>query len=214
MDTATIAKAIDHTYLKPDTTSEIVERLCEEAIQYGFASVCVLPMWISLVREKLEGSEVKTCVPIGFPLGGNESAVKAFEAQQTEADELDMVMAIGAAKEGNWDLVESDIRGVVDAAKGRCVKVILETCLLTEDEIRRACECAVTAGASFVKTSTGFAAQGATLEAVRLMRSVVPESVGVKASGGIRTLGEVEQYLEAGATRIGTSNACGIIPEH
>lgn len=202
-------KLIDHTLLSAKADGAQIERLCEEALHYDFCSVCVNPVWVPLAKEKLAGSDVKVCTVIGFPLGANTSKVKAFETQAAiddGADEVDMVMNIGRAKEGGWEAVEADIAAVVQAAAGRAsVKVILETCLLTDDEIRQSCAAAVRAGADFVKTSTGFSTGGATAEHVRLMRECVGENVGVKASGGVRTPEDLDKMVAAGANRIGAS---------
>ncbi|MBY6267717.1 deoxyribose-phosphate aldolase, partial [Parageobacillus thermoglucosidasius] len=187
-----IAKMIDHTLLKADTTKAQIVKLCEEAKQYGFASVCVNPTWVATAAELLKGTDVKVCTVIGFPLGANTPETKAFETKnaiENGATEVDMVINIGALKDGNDDLVERDIRAVVEAAKGKAlVKVIIETCLLTEEEKVRACQLAVKAGADYVKTSTGFSTGGATTEDVALMRKTVGPNIGVKASGGVRDI--------------------------
>ena len=178
-------------------------------------SVCVNPARVELVHKELEGSGVKTCCVIGFPLGTTLSSVKAFEAQEAiklGAEEVDMVINIGAVKDGNWELVESDICAVVEAASGKAlVKVIIETCLLTDEEKIKACECAMRAKADFVKTSTGFSTAGATEHDVKLMRSVVGDSMGVKASGGVRTPEDAEKFIAAGASRLGTSNGVKLL---
>ena len=210
-----INKLIDHTLLKPDASAEQIKRICAEAREYGFMSVCVNPSRVKLVSDELRGSGVRTCCVIGFPLGATLSAVKAFETMQAVAagaDEVDMVINIGAAKDGNWDLVESDIRAVVSAANGYAlVKVIIETCLLTDEEKVRACEAAMRAGADFVKTSTGFSTGGANAHDVALMRSVVGDKLGVKASGGVRTPEDAETMIAAGANRLGTSNGVKLL---
>ncbi|MBA2873531.1 deoxyribose-phosphate aldolase [Thermaerobacillus caldiproteolyticus] len=210
-----IAKMIDHTLLKADTTKEQIVKLCEEAKQYNFASVCVNPTWVATAAELLKGTDVKVCTVIGFPLGANTPETKAFETKnaiENGATEVDMVINIGALKDGNDELVERDIRAVVDAAKGKAlVKVIIEACLLTEEEKVRACELAVKAGADYVKTSTGFSTGGATVEDVALMRKTVGPSIGVKASGGVRDLQSAEAMIQAGATRIGTSSGAAIV---
>jgi deoxyribose-phosphate aldolase len=209
-----INKYIDHTLLKPESTKEQIIRILEEAKQYDFASVCVNPTWVKFSAESLKGSDVKVCTVIGFPLGATTSAVKAFETKDAianGADELDMVINIGAAKDGDWDLVQSDIKAVVDASGDKLVKVIIETCLLTDDEKVKACQAAVAAGADFVKTSTGFSTGGATIEDVRLMRQTVGPDIGVKAAGGARSLADAQAFIEAGATRIGTSAGVAII---
>lgn len=210
-----IEKLIDHTLLKSDASAEQIKKICAEARQYGFMSVCVNPARVELVHKELEGSGVKTCCVIGFPLGATLSSVKAFEAQEAiklGAEEVDMVINIGAVKDGNWELVESDICAVVEAASGKAlVKVIIETCLLTDEEKIKACECAMRAKADFVKTSTGFSAAGATEHDVKLMRSVVGDSMGVKASGGVRTPEDAEKFIAAGASRLGTSNGVKLL---
>lgn len=203
------SKYIDHTLLAPQATREQIAHLCNEAREHGFCSVCVNPYWVSFAKEALRGSGVKVCTVIGFPLGAGTSATKAFEtaeAVRLGADEVDMVINIGLAKDGKWPEVEQDIAAVVQAAgKETVVKVILEICLLNEEEIRTACLCAVRAGADFVKTSTGFSDSGATKEAVALMRATVGKDFGVKASGGIRTPEDFSAMLAAGANRIGAS---------
>lgn len=207
------AKMIDHTLLKADAKKEEITTLLAEAREYGFASVCVNPTWVKYAAETLAGSDVLVCTVIGFPLGANTSAVKAFETKdaiQNGAGEIDMVMNIGALKEGNDQLVEEDIRAVVEAANGTVVKVIIETCLLTEEEIVRACELSVKAGAHFVKTSTGFSTGGATVEDIALMRKTVGPDIGVKASGGVRSVEDFDAMVAAGATRIGASSGVSI----
>lgn len=202
-------KLIDHTVLKPDTLQAQVEAVCEEALAYDFASVCINPTWIALTSKLLAGSDVKVCTVIGFPLGANTPEVKAFETQNAIANgaqEIDMVINVGAAKDGNWELVERDIRAVVEAANGTLVKVIIESCLLTDEEKVKACLASVAAGANFVKTSTGFSTGGATIADVALMRATVGPDIGVKASGGVRSYEDMEAMVEAGATRIGTSS--------
>jgi deoxyribose-phosphate aldolase len=209
-----LAKYIDQTVLKPETSETDILKLCSEAREYRFASVCVNPFWVPLCASELEHSETKVCTVIGFPLGANTSSVKAFETREAVsagADEVDMVMNIGAAKEGRWETVEADIRAVVEAAGGKTVKVILETCLLNREEIIAACEAAEKAGADFVKTSTGFNKGGATLEDVRLMRETVGKKMGVKASGGVRTAEDALKMIEAGANRIGASAGVAIV---
>ncbi|MGD6841282.1 deoxyribose-phosphate aldolase [Bacillus infantis] len=210
-----VAKMIDHTLLKADATKEQIEVLCSEAKEYSFASVCVNPAWVSYASELLKGSGVDVCTVIGFPLGASTSEVKAFEtnnAIENGATEVDMVINIGALKSGSSDLVEADIRAVVEAAKGKALtKVIIETSLLTEDEKVLACELAVKAGTDFVKTSTGFSTGGATVEDIRLMRKTVGPEIGVKASGGVRSTEDAQQMIEAGATRIGASSGVAIV---
>jgi deoxyribose-phosphate aldolase len=210
-----IASLIDHTLLKAEATAPQIEQLCKEAAEYNFASVCVNPAWVSLAAKQLENSEVKVCTVIGFPLGASTSETKAFEtsdAIEKGAGEIDMVLNIGALKSGLVDVVKSDVEAVVAAAKGKAiVKVILEVCLLTDEEIQLASRLSKEAGADFVKTSTGFSTGGATVEAVRLMREAVGPELGVKASGGVRSLEDVKQMVEAGATRIGASSGVQIM---
>lgn len=212
-----IAKMIDHTLLKPETTKNQIIKLTEEAKQYNFASVCVNPTWVKLASEKLKGSEVKVCTVIGFPLGANTTAVKVFEAEdaiKNGAEEIDMVINIGELKDKNDAYVENDIKSVVEAAKGKAiVKVIIETCLLTQEEKVRVCNIAKKAGADFVKTSTGFSKYGAKVEDVKLMRETVGKDMGVKASGGIHTKQETLDMIEAGASRIGASAGIAIVSE-
>jgi deoxyribose-phosphate aldolase len=208
------AKYFDHTVLKPETTRETVERFCEEARRFGFAAVCVNPCWIALARDRLAGSGVKVATVIGFPLGASTSATKAFEARDARAagaDELDMVINIGALKDGRDDAVERDIRGVVEAAAGAPVKVIIETSALTDEEKVRACTLAKRAGAAFVKTSTGFGKGGATVADVLLMKATVGEGVQVKASTGVKTREDADRLIAAGATRLGTSSGPAIV---
>lgn len=209
-----VNRLIDHTLLKPESTQEQVDKLIAEAKEYEFASVCVNPTWVKYASEKLKSTPVKVCTVIGFPLGANTSDTKAFETKnaiENGADEIDMVINIGAAKDGNFDLVESDIAAVVQASGDKLVKVIIETCLLSDDEKVKACKAAVSAGADFVKTSTGFSTGGANVHDVALMRSTVGPDIGVKASGGARSLEDVKQFVEAGATRIGTSSGVAIV---
>ncbi|RMA90143.1 deoxyribose-phosphate aldolase [Priestia megaterium] len=210
-----ITGIIDHTLLKADATEEQITVLAQEAKEYSFASVCVNPTWVKKAAELLKDApEVKVCTVIGFPLGATTSAVKAFEttnAIENGADEVDMVINIGALKDKNYDLVQSDIQAVVNAAKGKAlVKVIVETALLTDEEKAKVSELAVKAGADFVKTSTGFSTGGATVEDVALMRKTVGPDVGVKASGGVRGLEDAKAMIEAGATRIGASSGVSI----
>lgn len=212
-----IAKCIDHTVLKPQTTEAAVRKLCAEAAQYGFASVCVNPCWVALCADLLKDTEVDVCTVIGFPLGANTSAVKAFEAAEAirqGATEVDMVLNVGALKDGNADLVRADIAAVVEAAKGKAlVKVILEICLLTDEEKRIACRLAKEAGADYVKTSTGFSTGGATEADIALMRAEVGPEMGVKASGGIRDYATAQAMIRAGASRIGASAGVQIVAE-
>lgn len=207
-------KMIDHTVLKADTPLETVKRICDEAIEYGFASVCINPCHVAYCADYLKDSDVNVCTVIGFPLGANTSAVKAFETKDAianGADEIDMVMNIGALKDKNYDLVRDDVKAVVEAANGTLVKVILETCLLTEDEIKKACELCVEAKADYVKTSTGFSTRGATIEDVQIMKAAVQGKAKVKAAGGVRTHEDMVKIVEAGAERIGTSAGCSLV---
>lgn len=211
-----LAAIIDHTLLKPETTESQIRKLCDEARQWRFASVCVNPRWVKVASEALAGCDVKVCTVIGFPLGANVTAVKVAEARQAisdGADELDMVISIGDLKAGDDEVVESDIRAVREAAGERIVKVIIEACLLTDEEKERACSLAVHAGADFVKTSTGFSKGGATVHDVALMRRVVGPEVGVKAAGGIRTREDALAMVAAGANRIGASAGVAICSE-
>lgn len=211
-----IAKLIDHTLLKPQATAHDIERICREALEHGFYSVCIQPKYVPLASSLLHSTPVVTCTVVGFPLGANATATKVFEAQQAIADgagELDMVMDLGSAKAGDWGQVEADTEAVVNASGEVPVKVILETCVLTDAEIRGACAAARSAGAAFVKTSTGFGSGGATIEAVRLMRACAGQALGVKASGGIRNLSDLEAMTAAGATRIGASAGIAIMAE-
>ena len=206
-----IAKMIDHTLLKADAKKEQIITLCEEAKEYTFASVCVNPTWVKVASELLHGTEVKVCTVIGFPLGATTSATKAFETEdaiKNGATEVDMVINIGALKDKKYDLVKEDIKAVVDAAKGKALtKVIIETSLLTNEEKEIACKLAVEAGTDFVKTSTG----GATVEDIALMRKTVGPTIGVKASGGVRSSEDTEKMIAAGATRIGASSGVAIV---
>ena len=214
MDKKTIASMIDHTLLKPEATPAQVEKLCAEAAEYHFASVCVNPVYIPLAARLLKDTDVKVCCVVGFPLGAIAPEQKAAEAASCAAmgaEELDMVIHIGAAKAGDWALVQRDIEGVVKAAAGRTVKVIIETCLLTDEERVKACEAAKAAGAHFVKTSTGFSTGGATTHDIALMRKTVGPEMGVKASGGIRDYATAMAMIEAGANRIGASAGIEIV---
>ena len=209
-------KLIDHTLLKPYATREDILKLCNEAYTYNFKSVCVNPSRVSLCKELLHGTDILICTVIGFPLGATPKDVKAYETTRAiadGADEVDIVINIGLAKEHNYDEVYQDILAVVDAAGGVCVKVILETCYLTNEEIVECSKIALKAGADFVKTSTGFGSSGATIEAVKLMSETVGSEMGVKASGGIHNLSDYKKMTEAGATRIGTSSAIKILEE-
>jgi deoxyribose-phosphate aldolase len=212
-----IAKTIDHTLLRPDAAAGDIAVLCDEAVQYGFAAVCVNSCHVAAAAARLEGTGVAVCSVIGFPLGAMLSAAKAFEAEQAVAEgavELDMVINVGALKSGNAETVGSDITAVRKAAgAGILLKVIIETCLLTEDEKIRACEIAKRAGADFVKTSTGFSTGGATTTDVALMRKTVGSETGVKASGGIKDRASAEAMIQAGASRIGTSSGVIIVTQ-
>lgn len=211
---ADLAKFIDHTLLKADATDADVERICDEARRFGFASVCVNSRFVPLAKRRLEGSGVRTVSVIGFPLGAMSTAAKAFEAKQAVADgaeEIDMVLSIGALKQGDVEAVTEDIRAVVQASAPAPVKVILETALLTEAEKIAACAASKNAGAAFVKTSTGFGPGGATEEDVALMRREVGDALGVKASGGIRTTDDARRMIAAGANRLGCSASVAIV---
>jgi len=211
-----IAKYIDHTNLKPYATKEDIIKLCEEAKKYGFYAVCVNPYRVKLAKEQLKDTNVKVASVIGFPLGATSTEVKVFEAKKAledGADELDMVINIGALKDRDYDYVKRDIEEVVRVAheKGAIVKVIIETCYLTDEEKEMACKLAMEAGADFVKTSTGFGRGGATVKDVKLMRKVVGDKLGVKAAGGIRTYEQALEMIKAGANRIGTSSGVKIV---
>ncbi|MGJ0848385.1 deoxyribose-phosphate aldolase [Tissierella praeacuta] len=208
---------IDHTMLKPDATKDMIEELCKEAMENKFAAVCVNPCYVKLCKDILRNSDVKVATVIGFPLGANTKEVKAFEtmdAIKNGADEVDMVINIGALKIKNYELVKEDIEEVVKAAKDKAlVKVIIETCLLTDEEKIKACEISMIAGADFVKTSTGFSTGGATVDDVKLMKSIVGDKLEVKASGGVRDIDSAKKMIEAGATRLGTSSGVKIAKE-
>lgn len=210
-------KYIDHTLLKPEATETDIQNLCQEAIEYDFMSVCVQPFWVKKVAAFLNDSDVKVCTVIGFPHGANTAEVKTFEAKQAVqngAEEVDMVINIGAMKERAYDVVQHEISSIVEAIKGKAIlKVIIETSLLTDEEKKAACEIAKEAGADFVKTSTGFSTGGATLEDIRLMRETVGSDVGVKASGGVRSYEDAKNFIEAGATRLGASSGKAIVDE-
>lgn len=211
-----IAPIVDHTLLKPNATQEEVGKLCAEAKTYCFASVCVNPTYVALAAQLLKGSGVKVCTVIGFPLGSSTPTVKAIEARDAianGADEIDMVINVGALKSGNDGLVKDDIQAVRDATRGRVLKVILETSLLSDDEKVRACRMSKEVGADFVKTATGFGPGGATVADVALMRKTVGPLMGVKASGSIRDTLTAQQMIEAGATRLGTSASVGIVTD-
>lgn len=212
MDKQKILSMLDSTLLKANASVTDILKLCEDAEKYHFAAVCVHPCHVELCKRILKG-KLPVATVVGFPMGANTPETKAYEAADAVrrgADELDMVINIGAAIDGDYKLVEEDIRGVVEAAQGRVVKVILETCYLTDEQKKQVCLAAKRAGASFVKTSTGLAGGGATLEDVRLMKETVGDSLKVKAAGGIRSLAECEKFIEAGAERIGTGTAVKI----
>lgn len=209
-----ISKLIDHTLLKATATEEDIKNLCQEAITHNFKSVCVNPNYVNLAKQLLADSDVLVCTVIGFPLGANTIGTKVFEtvnAISNGADEIDMVINVGKAKDHDYDYIKKEIEELVHAANGNVLKVILETCYLTNEEIVKVCEAAVAAGASFVKTSTGFGTGGATIEHVKLMKSVVGDHLGVKASGGIRTYDDFMAMVDAGATRIGASSGIALI---
>lgn len=209
-----LAGKIDHTMLKADADAETIRRYCREARENGFASVCVNTCRVPLAAAELKGSPVKVCCVVGFPLGAMLPTAKAFEtaeAVRLGAEEVDMVLNIGALKDRDDTLVREDIRGVVEAAAGKTVKVILEACLLSREEIIKACELSVEAGADFVKTSTGFSTGGATVEDVTLMKQIVGDRARVKASGGIRTPEQAEALLQAGADRLGAGNGLALL---
>lgn len=213
-----IASLIDHTILKPDALRTDVERVCQEALEWGFFSVCINPYWVPFAFSVVGGSTVKICTVAGFPLGASTSATKRVEAEQAiraGAEEIDMVLNVGALLSGNEIAVEADIRAVAEVcrAEGAGLKVILETALLNDEQKRTACRISMSSGADFVKTSTGFAAKGATAEDVALMRAAVGHRMGVKASGGIRTLADFERMVAAGASRVGASASVAILRE-
>ena len=207
-------KLIDHTLLKPEASIKAVRKLCEEALEYKFASVCVNPYFVPLAAKMLKGSEVKVCTVIGFPLGATLSVVKKFEAEEAVkagADEIDMVQNISMAKEHNYEFIENEVKLVKEGCQGKLLKVILETCLLTDEEITECSKASVRGGADFVKTSTGFSTGGATIHAVELMRKAVGPNIGVKASGGVHNFDEADAMVKAGATRIGASAGVEIV---
>ena len=211
-----IAHLIDHTNLKPDASESDIIKLCEETVDHGFASACVNPIFVPLAASFLREKKPKVCTVIGFPLGTDSAEMKFAEARfliHQGAEELDMVLNIGALKEGNIDIIQREIGQVVNAADGNCVKVIIETCLLSTDEKVLACTLAQNSGADFVKTSTGFSSAGAIIEDVELMRETVGDEMGVKASGGIKTAADAKAMVDAGANRIGTSSSISIIHE-
>ncbi len=207
-------KYIDHTLLKPEATKEQIKKICEEAKEYNFKSVCVNPTQVAYAKELLCDSDVLVCTVIGFPLGANTSSVKAFETKdaiKNGADEIDMVVNIGAIKDQNYDLVKKDIEAVVDSSSDKLVKVIIETCLLTDQEKRKLCQIVIEAGADFIKTSTGFSTGGATKEDISLFKEEVEDKIGIKASGGVRNIEDADIMIECGVTRLGTSGGVQII---
>ncbi|MGZ3788748.1 MAG: deoxyribose-phosphate aldolase [Bacteriovorax sp.] len=209
-----INRLIDHTLLKPEATREQVKKLCEEAIAYDFFSVCLNPFYVAYASSLLKGSRVAICTVIGFPLGANATETKVFETKKAigeGATEIDMVINIGALKNKEYDIVENDIKAVVLAAKDLVVKVIFETCLLTDEEKIKACQLSSKAGARFVKTSTGFSTGGASIADVKLMKENIPPHMEVKASGGVRNLAAALDFTKAGATRLGTSSGVAIM---
>ena len=209
-----LAELIDHTLLKPEATPDDIRQLAQEADTYGFCSICVLPIYVTLAAEILKNSKVNICTVIGFPLGATETKIKALETElaiEQGANEIDMVIQIGSLKSGQLEQVKSDIATVVNAARGKIVKVILETCLLNSEEKITACRLAVDAGCDFIKTSTGFSSAGATLEDIRLIRETVGQDMGIKASGGIKDYETASNMIMAGATRLGTSSGLTII---
>lgn len=211
-----LAKYIDHTILAPNATEEQVEKIISEALEYGFASVCINPYWVKKVAQGLADSDVKVCTVIGFPLGANKTSIKVSEAKEAiadGADELDMVINIGELKAKHYDVVKADIKAVVDVchAESKLVKVIIEACLLTDEEKIKACELSKEAGADYVKTSTGFSTGGATVADIELMRKTVGPDIGVKASGGIHSKEEALALIEAGASRLGASAGVKIV---
>ena len=215
MDRQEILKHVDHTQLAQTAGWDAIQTLCDEAISYGTASVCIPPSFVKQAREYV-GDKMAVCTVIGFPNGYTTTAVKVFETEQAVcegADEIDMVLNIGALKDGNDELVQKDIEAVVEAVSGKCIKVILETCLLNKDEIVRACKLCMNAKADFVKTSTGFSTSGATVEDVKLMKDTVKDQCKVKAAGGVRTFADMEAMIAAGADRIGTSKGIQLLDQ-
>ena len=209
-----LSSLIDHTNLRPDALHSDIEILCKEAIQYKFASVCINPVYVSYAKSILKDENPKVCSVVGFPLGADSEEMKYAEARFLifqGVDEIDMVMNIAFLKERKLDLVKNETKKVVEAADGNCVKVIIETSLLNQDEKALACNIVMESGAAFVKTSTGFSSSGATLEDVRLIKKLVGDRVGIKASGGVKTKNEALEFIEAGASRIGTSKGVEIL---
>ncbi|MFV0552221.1 MAG: deoxyribose-phosphate aldolase [Anaerorhabdus sp.] len=207
-------KTIDHTLLKQNSTEAQIKELCSQAKEFDFATVCINPCWIEFCKKELAGSDVGVCTVIGFPLGAMTTDSKVFEAKnaiEIGADEVDMVLNIGALKDNRMDYVINEIKAIKEAVGTHVLKVIIETCLLTDEEKVRACEAVVKAGADFVKTSTGFSTSGATVEDVRLMKATVKDQCKVKAAGGVRSYDDLLQMIEAGAERIGTSSGCALL---
>lgn len=216
--TVSLNNYIDHTLLKPEARVDDIIRLCQEAEAFNFAAVCVNPCYAALAAHFLRGTKVHTATVIGFPLGANKTSTKVLEiktALEDKADEFDVVINIGALKSGQWDAALADIKAVVEAAEGKVVKVIVETALLTTEEKRQACELVLESGAHYIKTSTGFAAAGATVEDIVLFKSIIGAAgrCGIKASGGIKTADQALAMINAGATRIGTSNSLAIMQD-
>ncbi len=215
MDKQQLAKMIDHTILKPEADKASIEKLCKEALEYNFASVCINPTNVELAAKLLKGSEVKVCTVIGFPLGANTMEVKAFETKDAiakGADEVDMVINIGRLKDKDYEYVEKDIKAVVDAAdKKALTKVIIETCYLTEEEKIAMCKSVTDAGADYIKTSTGFGTGGATIEDIKLFKQHIGPNVKIKAAGGVKTVEDLEMFITEGCERIGTSSAINLI---
>ena len=209
-----LSKYIDHTLLKPNATKKEIEKLCKEAKKYDFASVCINPCWVKLAKKLLKGTTVKVCTVIGFPLGQNTTLIKGAETQaaiKDGADEIDMVINVSWVKQHDVNAIVKEIALLKAICKKRVLKVIIETCLLTDAEKTFACKCAVSAGADFVKTSTGFSTGGATVHDVELMKKTVGKNAKVKASGGIKTPQQFKEMIKAGAERIGTSNGCNLV---
>lgn len=210
MEISRIAKVIDYSLLRPEATVDDIRRHCEEAIRYGVYSVCINPSFINLAKEALRGSDIKVTTVIGFPLGMTLSKVKVYEAIEAVlmgADELDIVMNIGMARSGNWDYVRGELSEIICATKGITHKIIIESCFLSDEEKIKAAQTVIEVGGEFVKTSTGFGPKGAVAEDVRLLRSAIGDRCGIKAAGGIKTLSQVIELIDAGATRIGTSHS-------
>lgn len=217
MDKKKLASYIDHTLLKPDASIADIKKICQEAAEYSFASVCINPYYIKAAKSFLENTGVKTCTVVGFPLGATTIEVKLYEAEQAiknGADEIDMVINIGALKENNFDYTAEEIKKMSNVCNGKALlKIIIETCLLEKEQIVASCRIAASAGANYVKTSTGFSLSGATISDVKLMKETVGDLIGIKASGGIKDLKTMLMMIEAGATRIGTSSSVKIINE-